>query len=267
MKLLTITPVYNFEQPGDDFGGYILVEFFNSQQTKPFLVSLYVRDCKHLRSHMMSSGHGWMRGERNTRGLVRLFNVIKQQRCSSRVRQWKGMKTFTDIDFVSLFECLSITVSSSCTKYKCAQGMTDRVGTSNFRLRQPTTTPPLPLPCPFPAIERNRINFEVSPFISYIQTVHIVYTFTYIINRWGKKQTNKKLPSNCNTQLRRHAECKYWFSTRTYSTYTRVHACIRTDRYTPPPLYAQEHQLHKRTYTKLLFHIHVHAHTHTSTHT
>lgn len=43
MKLLTMTPVYNFEQPDDDFGD-IPVEFFNSPQTKRLLVSLYVRD-------------------------------------------------------------------------------------------------------------------------------------------------------------------------------------------------------------------------------
>lgn len=93
-----------------------------------------------------------------------------------------------------------------------------------------------------------------------------MYTFTYVINMW------KKIPSNCDTQLRRHAECKYWFSTRNirYIRTRTTHVHTNRDTHTlfffffkstityftqthwaPPPL------------PSYLGHIHVHTHVQT----
>lgn len=49
---------------------------------------------------------------------------------------------------------------------------------------------------------------EVSPCLLHTNCTYTVYTFTYVMNTW------KIILPNCNTQLRWHAECKYWFSTR-----------------------------------------------------
>lgn len=125
---------------------------------------------------------------------------------------------------------------------------------------------PIMTPWPEPAIQKNKSTLRFH-HLSLTYKLYI-YTFTYIINMW------KKILSNCDTQLRQHAECKYWFSTRTYATYARArHTCIQTVTHTHffkfLFLYTLWHILYKHAYAELFFfplsRAHTRAHTHTNT--
>lgn len=86
-------------------------------------------------------------------------------------------KVFTDIDF-SLFECLFITVSSSCSSYmcECEEWLTgSRRVSSDYD------------PVSGSSNIEEQIDFEVSPFVSYIQTVHIYF---YIHHQHVEKKKN-----------------------------------------------------------------------------
>lgn len=96
---------YNLEQPGDDFGGDIPVEFFKSPQTKRLLVSLYVRDCNLLRSHTISlktSHPTWLnewhwRGEEDILIYGRLISLTRRNDSSKMFQSSPIMKRHENV--------------------------------------------------------------------------------------------------------------------------------------------------------------------------
>lgn len=93
--------------------------------------------------------------------------------------------------------------------------------------------------------------------ICLLQTDCTCIPLTYIINTW-----KKNILSNCDSQLGRHAECKYWFSTLTYGTYARTRAYKREHIHTFfTSLYTHNNTLYTNTPTPR-FRSYTHAHTH-----
>lgn len=116
-------------------------------------------------------------------------------------------QVFTDIEFFFIWVSLSHRVQFLQQLHMCARN--DWPGKDKFLL--------ITTPCFFRIQQQRRTTCtkKKKKKKSTLRFHHLsltyklyMYTFTYVINMW------KKIPSNCDTQLRRHAECKYWFSTR-----------------------------------------------------
>lgn len=151
---------------------------------------------------------------------------------------------------MSLFECLSITVSSSCSSYMCARGMTDRTGVRSAR----TTPRPPPsssstLLCP--AIEKQQKHlFEVSPFcLLHTNCTYSIYIFTYIVNVWEKRKTNKKeshqtvIPSS-DGMLNASTD-----SVHEQTVHTHAHVHTNRHAHVPPPPFTHDNTCYTNAHT------------------
>lgn len=154
--------------------------------------------------------------------------------------------------YFSLFECISITVSSSCSSNNCVRGMTWPAQRDLFRV-----TPVLQLD---PAVSKTKLTLR----FLHLSHTYKLYTFTYI-NMWRKKNKQKHL-----IKLWYPAQTACWM--QVLIQYTNIR-CIRTTHVHTNDTHTQNNTFYTnscgcffffllRSWENTRAHSHARAHTH-----